>query len=86
MQPSAAIDDDEARALRLVPPFGPGDLVVLRSGGPLMVVSRAGGHWVWCQWFRDKELQTASNDGHAFAATSLRPASWLDRLGAALGA
>lgn len=86
MQPSAAIDDDEARALRLVPPFGPGDLVVLRCGGPLMVVSRASGHYVWCQWFRDKELQTMASDGYGFPATNLRPASWLDRRRAALGA
>ncbi|PZU29860.1 MAG: DUF2158 domain-containing protein [Stenotrophomonas sp.] len=31
--------------------FKPGDVVVLRSGGPKMTVSSLEGSRVWCVWF-----------------------------------
>ena len=32
-------------------PFAQGDLVHLKSGGPLMTVQRAGPEWTQCTWF-----------------------------------
>lgn len=31
--------------------FKPGDVVVLKSGGPRMTVSSLDGNRVWCVWF-----------------------------------
>ena len=47
-----------------------GDLVVLKSGGPVMTVTDTspGGEHVWCQWFPGKKLEK----GH-FPIIALEP-------------
>lgn len=38
--------------------FKPGDVVALKSGGPLMTVgSKRDGAKVWCEWFDGKSTQ-----------------------------
>lgn len=38
-------------------PFKPGDLVVLKSGGPEMTVKQLNSEDVICQWFAGKKLE-----------------------------
>jgi len=48
--------------------FKPGDIVSLRSGGPLMTIAMVDGQTAFCEWFRDdQEPQSRS-----FALSSLR--------------
>ena len=35
--------------------FSVGDMVQLKSGGPIMTVTQIDGNEVWCQWFDDKK-------------------------------
>jgi uncharacterized protein YodC (DUF2158 family) len=59
--------------------FEAGDIVQLKSGGPVMTVEQTGEHWsitgtgVWCVWFeRVGNKQVASRE--TFAATALEKA------------
>lgn len=48
--------------------FKPGDIVSLRSGGPLMTIVMIDAHNACCEWFaEDQQPQTRS-----FALTSLK--------------
>jgi len=51
--------------------FKPGDIVALKSGGPLMTVTRVEGGRTWCEWFDGKVSQA-----RFFDETVLRPASF----------
>lgn len=50
------------------PQFKPGDIVSLRSGGPLMTVVMVSGPSALCEWFSD-DPQPQSR---SFAVTSLK--------------
>lgn len=48
--------------------FKPGDVVCLKSGGPLMTIATVEGQGAFCEWFTDdQQLQSRT-----FALTSLK--------------
>ena len=51
--------------------FKPGDIVALKSGGPLMTVTKVEGGRVWCEWFDGKAPQA-----QIFEETVLRAGSF----------
>ena len=51
--------------------FKPGDVVQLKSGGPLMTVSINAGPAVTCEWFDDRQQVLV----RAFGAVSLKQAN-----------
>jgi uncharacterized protein YodC (DUF2158 family) len=53
--------------------FNPGDVVQLKSGGPLMTVSVVTGPVVVCEWFDDKQQVLVRAFGDAMLAPSNNP-------------
>jgi uncharacterized protein YodC (DUF2158 family) len=51
--------------------FKPGDVVKLKSGGPLMTVVTADSKEAECEWFDEKKVPQR----HTFFVTSLKPSN-----------
>lgn len=59
------------------PELQPGDVVRLRSGGPLMTVGSVGGGWNGCRcfWFVEVELREATISPEALERGEVAPAA-----------
>ena len=63
-RPAALSHEGEAMSEQ----FKPGDVVRLKSGGPMMTVAHVGDDEIYCEWFDDKK----EPQGRGFSPVSLK--------------